>query len=123
MDNFKTYHLSPVPISHVDIKHIPDINLKNPEGFWYGFGKNWIQSEKNYYLYQIDIHEMAYTNIDCPNYNKICLLQSTDDYILLNIKYSNWNKFSQDFAGIEFRDKNRGCIFRSENIINKITLI
>lgn len=121
MDNFIRFHLSPVLIQQINDTQ-PEDELK-PIGFWYGFGKNWIQCTDNCYLYKIDIHEYAFTNIDCPDSNKICLLQSADDYTLLKIKYTNWYNFSQDFAGIEFRDQNQGCIFRAKSIINKIILI
>jgi hypothetical protein len=139
-----------------------------PNGFWYSIGSKWLDFKlkskwnnegiskkgQEYHLkkpltmYKIKFYNKKYTAL--PDDEKVLLVDTCDKLIKFNKKYSKkkgisfieWEKVSQDYAGIEFRNFNRikkelkkrkieiiwywaldidsGCIWRPSKVINTV---
>lgn len=126
------YHISKTEIKELKNNYYNKQNFLKPRGFWYSIGPSWVKWKlnegynnkgirkkgKEYYInkslnmYKVKFYNKKYTTL--PDNEKVLLIDTCDKLIKFNRKYSKkgfslieWEKVSQDYAGIEFRNYNR----------------
>ena len=163
------YHLSQGVIPKLKNNYYNKQGILKPIGLWYSIGSRWLDFKLNenwnnngirkkgteYYInkpltmYSIKFFNCKYTTT--PNKAKVLLLDTQTKLTKFNTKYSNkreggyfigWEKVSQDYAGIEFRNYSRikkelenknsfilwysaldvdsGCVWNPSTVVKKI---
>tara|TARA_Y100000591_G_C21735047_1_gene646167 strand:+ start:225 stop:641 length:417 start_codon:yes stop_codon:yes gene_type:complete len=130
------YHISNGPIKKLKNNYYNKQGTLKPSGLWYSIGSKWLDFKlkeewnnegirkkgKEYYLNKpkimskVKFYNKKYTTL--PDNEKVLLIDTCDKLIKFNKKYSKkgfslieWEKVSQDYAGIEFRN----CLLLDKN--------
>jgi hypothetical protein len=140
------YHISYKTMKKLKNNYYNKHGILKPSGFWYSIGSQWLDFKLNtkwnnngirkkgteYHLkspltmYKIKFYNKKYTSL--PDDEKVLLVDTCDKLLKFNKNYSktgnsifiDWEKVSQDYAGIEFRNYSR---IKKELIKKKLDIL
>lgn len=109
-------HYSRGPIEKLEIKNQMEYSDDKPRGFWYGFGREWIDYVENTrglshkrgkYIYFVKVHDLK----------RVLQLKDYNELVRFSTQYGNelliyWNRVAKDYSGIEI---NPHCSVRGAN--------